>query len=423
MNKLKKQEQGAALLLSVLLIMSISLIICLGLVFLTFNSLISTRNKIKSVESYYTAEAGLEDSFLRLKNNLQFFSLNSLIVGDNLANIEISDLISGTRTVISQGNAQERIKKLSADYVVVFDEISFYYGAQAGEGGIIMGNNSRIEGNVFSNGSIVPLGGGTSEITNSVTIATNGNIIDSVNVGGDAYVYSCKDSNITGSLNYVSGGSIVNCSSGSSEDMGSDEIEAINLPIPQEQIDDWKNEALAGGILSSDYILDGAETASLGSIKITGDMLIDNNSILNITGLVYVVGNITVKNGATIQLDNSFGSISGIIISDGKVVVGNNANLQGSGQEGSFLMFLSTNNSLDISNSAIDVGNNAQGAIFYASQGLIHLRNNILIREATGYQLALDNNAIIRYESGLENVNFTSGPGGSRQFKNWREIE
>lgn len=419
MNKSKKQEQGAALLLSVILIMSISLIICLGLVFLTFNSLISTRNKIKSVESYYAAEAGLEDSFLRLENGLQFSSSNSLMVGDNLANIEISDLISGTRTIISQGNAQERIRKLSTDYVVVFDEVSFFYGAQVGEGGIIMGNNSRIEGNVFSNGSIS--GGG--EITGTVIVANDGNEIKDVTIGEDVYVYSCVNSDITGTLNYVSGGEYETCDYGTLVDMGPDEIESQDLPIPQEQIDNWKNKALAGGVLAGDYTLDGSETASLGPIKITGDMLIDNNSTLNLTGLVYVVGNITIRNGSTVSLDSNFGSISGIVISDGKIVMRSNANLQGSGQEGSFLMFLSTNNSLDGTNPAIDVGNNAQGAIFYASQGLIHLSNNILIREATGYQLALDNNAVISYESGLENVNFTSGPGGSRQFKNWREIE
>ncbi|MBU4082645.1 hypothetical protein KKB98_01710 [Patescibacteria group bacterium] len=420
--KINAQEKGGALLLSIMLILSIGLIVGSGLSFSAFNSLISARDKIKSIESYYAAESGLEDSLLRLKEGMLFPSPNSLSVENNSTVVEISDLIGGSQTITSRGNADGRIRKLSVAYLVTTDDVSFFYGAQVGEGGMIMGNNSRVEGNVFSNGSILPLGGGVSEITDTVTIAINGNQIDSVNVGGDLYTHSCQDPDITGVLHYVSGGSIVNCDYGSSEDMGPNEIEAKDLPIPQEQIDNWKNDGTAGGTLSGDYLLDGGAD-SLGPIRITGNMIIDNKSTLNVTGLIYVEGNIIVRNKATIKLDEQFGSTSGIIISNGKITVGNSANLQGSGQEGSFIMLLSTNESLDIASPAVDVSNNAQGAIFYASQGLIHLHNNILIREATAYQIALDNNAVISYETGLENVNFTSGPGGSRRAENWREVE
>ena len=417
------QERGAALILSVTLILAVGLIIGSGLTYLTLTSIASTQNRVKSIQSYYAAEAGIEDSLLRLKNNMQFFSPNTLAVGDSTANIDISEAIGGSRTIISQGNADNRIRKVMVTYIVTTDEVSFYYGVQAGHGGISMGNNSRIEGNVFSNGSILPSGGGTADITDTAIVAINGNKIDSANIGGDAYVHSCKDSNITGTLYYVSGGSVQNCTYGALVNMGPNEIEAENMPISPEQINKWKNEATTGGTISGDYILDGGETDSLGPIKIIGNMLIDNNSILNITGTIYVEGNITLQNNVLIQLDSSFSSLSGIIISDGKITIQNNADIRGSGLEGSFLMLLSTNNSLDPANPAIDVSNNAEGAIFYASDGVIHLHNNITIREATGYKLALDNNAVIAYQVGLENVNFTSGPGGSWYVENWQEIE
>ena len=76
-------------------------------------------------------------------------------------------------------------------------------------------------------------------------------------------------------------------------------------------------------------------------------------------------------------------------------------------------MFLSMDSSLNEEFAAIDVDNNAEGAIFYTVNGVIRLRNNIKIREATGHKLYLDNNAIVEYETGLENTNFSSGPGGS----------
>jgi hypothetical protein len=417
------QEKGAALLLSIILILSVSLTIGLGLSSLALNSLISAQDKIKSIKSYYTAEAGIEDSLLRLKNGLQFSSPNSLAVGNSSTTIEISDPIGGARTITSRGNTDNRIRKLSATYVITTEEVSFFFGAQAGQGGIIMGNNSRIEGNVFSNGSILPGGGGTADITDTATVALNGNKIDSVDVGGDVYVHSCKDSDVTGTLYYVSGGSIENCTYGSLVDMGPEEIESEDLPIPLEQITSWKDEAAAGEPFAGDYTLDGGETVSLGPIKITGQMLIDNNSTLNITGTIYVEGNITIKNGATLQLDSSFGSTSGVVISDGKINIRPGVSIQGSGAEGSYLMLLSANNSLDPTSPAIDIDNNAQAGIFYASNGLIVLHNNINVREATAYQLALDNLAVISYEVGLENINFISGPGGSWRVENWQEIE
>ena len=417
------QEKGAALLLSVILILSVSLIISLGLSSLGFHSLISSQNKIKSIKSYYTAEAGIEDSLLRVKNEMQFSSPNTLIIGDSSTSVEISEeLIGGSWNITCQGDTSNRFRKLTVTYVEATDKVSFYYGAQVGEGGIELGNNSQIIGNVYSNGSILSSGGGRGEVTDTAIVALNGNKIEKTDVGGDAYAYSCKNSDITGTLYYVTGGTITNCSYASLVELAN-EIEAEDLPIPPEQITDWKDEAIAGGIISGDYTLDGGETASLGPIKIIGNMLINNNSTLTMTGLIYVTGNITIQNNSTLQLDSAFGSISGIIIADGKITIGNNAFILGSGASESFLMILSTNNSVDPANPAIDVSNNAEGAIFYASNGLLRLHNNIEIKEATAYKLDLDNNAVIRYESGLENANFTSGPGGSWRVEDWQEIE
>jgi len=420
---IKKQQKGAALLLSIILILSVSLIIGLGLSFLSFNSLANVQHRIKSAQSYYAAEAGLEDSLLRLKNGLNYLDLNTLTVGDSTIDIEISGLIGGSRTIIATADTDSRIRKVSAILTINTDQVSFFYGAQAGDGGVLMGNNSRIEGNVFSNGSVVASGGGSGDITDSVTISGNGNKIDGITVGGDVYVHTCANSNITGDLNYVSGGGVQNCTYGSLVDMGPNEILPADLPIPLEKIVEWKNESINGGTITGDYILDGGETESMGPIQITGNMNLDNNSTISITGLIYVQGNLTVDNNSILELDNSYGALSGIIVVDGRIIIQNGAVLQGSGVEGSYLLLLSTNNSIDIGMPAVSVKNNAAGAIFYASNGLIHLGNNINIREATGYMLSLDNNAVVSYESGLQNANFTSGPGGSWQVENWHETE
>ncbi|MBU1177355.1 hypothetical protein KKH96_02820 [Patescibacteria group bacterium] len=413
------KERGAALLLYIILIFSIILIIGAGLTSLTLNSLNITNNKIESIKSYYTAEAGIEDSLLRLNNEMQFSTLNTLIIDNNSATTEISDLIGGSRTITSEGNADDKVRKLSVNYSITTSEISFFYGAQAGDGGITMGNNSVIEGNVFSNGNVS--GGGT--ITNTVTVANNGNGISGVEVGDNAYVYSCSDADIEGTLYYVSDGVIDNCDYGSIVDLGPEEIKPEAMPISPEQIINWKNEASSGGTFSGDYTVSGGESVSLGPIKITGNLIVNISAILNVTGLIYVEGDILINNNVVLKLDSGFGSQSGIIINDGKISVQNGAAVQGSGEDNSFLMLLSTNNSIDPGSPAINVRNNAAAAIFYASNGMINLNNNINIREATGYKLALSNNAVVSYDSGLANANFSSGPGGSWQVENWKEIE
>jgi len=45
------------------------------------------------------------------------------------------------------------------------------------------------------------------------------------------------------------------------------------------------------------------------------------------------------------------------------------------------------------------------------------------VTEATGYKLKLDNNAVITYESGLINSQFSAGPQGGWEIASWQEVE
>jgi len=115
--------------------------------------------------------------------------------------------------------------------------------------------------------------------------------------------------------------------------------------------------------------------------------------------------------------------LSGVILSDGKITASNGSEQKGSGETGSYIMLLSTNSSLDSGSPAIYVGNNAAGAIFYTTSGLIYLKNNMKAKEITGYKIQIENGAVVEYDSGLQNAQFTSGPGGSWQASDWKEIE
>lgn len=423
----KPDQKGFAALFITLLIVSVFLGIALSITLLTVGQQRIERNIAQSNKAYYLAEAGIEDAILRLSKNMKWSSPYILSSGGGTATVEISNLVGGSRTITSTGNIFNRVRKIQVVYAISIDKVSFYYGAQVGDGGMEMGNNSRVKGNVFSNGNVIGIAG-KGYIDNTIIVARNGNRIEGLKVGQDASAHTCENSEITGDLTYVSGGSVVNCTAGGFIKNQPNEISPQPLPISESQINNWKTDALSGGILTSDYLLTKA-VDFLGPIQIgtkaePKNLTIDNGARLVVRGTIYVTGTITFDNNAIIELDvNSYGPTSGIIAGDGKIITRNNAILRGSGQEGSYILILSTSSSLDPANPAILIANNAEGAIFYANSGLISLLNGMRAREVTGYKVLINNNAEVEYESGLQNSSFSGGTGGSWIVESWREIE
>ncbi len=191
------------------------------------------------------------------------------------------------------------------------------------------------------------------------------------------------------------------------------------LPISNGVIQDWKDDAALGGVIAGNYSVSG--TATLGPKKITGDLTVTNNAILIISGVLYVQGNVNLSNNCLVKLTPSYGANSGVIVADGTITVSNNCTFQGSGTVGSYVMVLS--DKIDHVNPVVNISNNSAGVIYYASDGRMNFSNNASAKEATGYGIDLSNNSTVTYESGLANINFSSGPGGSFSVESWQEVE
>lgn len=420
----KKRGFIAILIALILVVVMTAVGAMLGNVLVSRIKLFQQKNIALAV--YFSAENGLEDALIRIAKGMNCPNNYTFSLGGNAITVDVATIGSGSKTITSSASKENLVKKVQATYEISTQEVQFFYGAQIGDGGLEMGNNARIKGNVFSNGSVVaPTGVGY--IDNSVIVAQNGNRIEGLDVGDDALAHTCKDSDVVGDLTYVSGGSLNNCTAGGAVNIRPNNIDPEPLPISQAQIEIWKSEAQAGGIIANDYTANGVVSLGsrqIGTLAAPRDLTVSNGSILNITGTVYVTGNIIFDNNSIIQLDSaSYGGTSGVIIADGIIDIRNNSVLQGTGLPGSYLLVLSTNSSLDPVNPALFVKNNAQGAILYATNGLIVLNNNMKAREIAGYKVKMENGAEIEYESGLQNALFSSGIGGSWQVKNWREIE
>lgn len=244
--------------------------------------------------------------------------------------------------------------------------------------------------------------------------------LDKVSVGFDAHANTISDSKIGQDAYYQT---IVSTTVGRTSYPSSPDPGPQDMPLSEANLAQFKGEGTDGGTQNGDYTLD-ADSATLGPIKIEGNMTITNGAHLTLTGTVYVTGDILLSNNCVIDLDSGYGANGGTLLNDGKVTILNNCTLQGSGNPASYLLLLSTNPSQDSASPALDVNNNAQNAILYASQGMLKIANNANLKEAISQNLFLSPNVTVTYEAGLANINFTSGPGagfkvtaGSYQIK------
>lgn len=348
---------------------------------------------------------------------------SNVFLGNGSFTTSIANIDSRTKEITSTGyypsttSTKARVI-LRTQVEIDTDLVNFNFGVQVGSGGLIMKNNSVIEGNVYSNGPITGtsaskcaiIGDAWSASTSTISnIKTTGNMrantISSSIVQGNAYCNNISGSTVSGTTYspYPN-------------------PEQIDFPITETQINGWIADASENDPTNEDYILDGGETVELGPKKIIGNLLLNNNSTLILTGVIYVTGNITLDNGSSIQLDSAYGSRSGVVVADGAIIMGNAA-IYGA-DENSAIMLISTATGGGANNSAIEIRNNAIGAVFFAPNGLIWVNNRVLVTELVGKTIDLEENATLEYKTGLRNTNFSSGPGGGWAILKgtWQEL-
>lgn len=314
--------------------------------------------------------------------------------------------------------------KLSAEFNE--SNASFHYGIQAGSLGIDIRNNATVNGNVYVDGNVTCSSNNSSLISGDAYASGAGRIISGCKIGNDAKADYVTNSKVTRNLYY------------STSKTGSTYADAYQItqselppsqafPINQTMIDQWKGWAEAGGTTGS-VTVNGTQT--LGPKKIDGNLVVNGGATLTISGILWVTGNITIYNNSTVKLAPSYGVNSGMIFADhptdkatyGKITVENGATIQGSGNPSSYIMALTTNTKSTTADPAISVANGSTAIVYYATTGMVEVKNTAHLKAITGGGLYLWNNAIVDYDSGLADANFSAGPGGSWQIKEWQII-
>lgn len=251
------------------------------------------------------------------------------------------------------------------------------------------------------------------------------------NVRGNAYSRTIESTTIDGEAHYQNligqvraNNGTVTCAEGNTGpdcfDNAVDQPPA-SFPISDAQIAQMEAQAEGGGTTNCTptcIILDGA---SIGPQRYNGDVLLDNGAEVELTGTVWVNGNLTIDNNSLLRLSDAYGTGSGTIIADyvadqtlkGKILLQNNGNIVGNSTPDTYVMAISMHRDQIFSAATVNVLNNLSAAVIYTPYGIVEISNNAALKEVTAQKLILRENTSVTYESGLANVKFTSGPGGS----------
>lgn len=286
-------------------------------------------------------------------------------------------------------------------------------------------NDATVGGNVFAH------------TISGVTVGkdASGYTINSATVSGNAWAHDITNSTITknATSTNITGSSVGQnlwCQTYNSTTVGSTrycpyavttpaDLGPRDMPISDAVMDSWKDNAAAGGppfvgnkIINSD--------TSLGPIQINGNLTVNNGKKLTLTGTVYVTGTVTFNNNSKLYLDSSYGSNSGVLLSDDVITINQGAAFSGAGA-GSYALLATTKN--DILNTAIEIDNGSNTALFYAPYGIIEIKNVAVLKELCAWKIHAKQNVTINYDTGVSDINFSSGPtGGWSELKGYWQI-
>lgn len=424
-STLRRGTGGQVMMLIVILALFVSLTLVTGMGVTIVRQAQGAREMVISKDAYFLADSLSEDILYRFKRGKSVASTETLTLAGNTATATI--LTSGAiREVYITGTKNADVRRIY-NKLSQASGTSFFYGVQVGAGGLQMSNSSSIAGNVYSNG---PVTGSGNLIQGTVTSASAAGLITSVHATGTAYAHTIQSSTIDGDAYYqvISGTTV-----GGTAHPGSADQATTTLPIADSTVSSWESAAAAGGVISSPCPYTISSNVTIGRTEIACDVSISGSATVTLTGPIWITGNLSISNSATIQVDPSLGSDSVAIIADNpsdhlassEITISNSTTFLGSGTPGSYVLLLSQNNAAEQGKSdpAITISNSAHGSvILYAGHGNIQISNSVMMREVTAYKISTSNSATIIYQTGLQNLLFNSGPGGSYAINRWLEV-
>ncbi|MEK7133668.1 MAG: hypothetical protein AAB804_01195 [Patescibacteria group bacterium] len=395
-----------------------------------------------SKQSYFTAEAGGEDAYYRIRYNVPASFPLTLSLGGATTTVTVETIDLSNKEIVSEGNARNHIRTV-VKHITVADGFDFEFALQTGLGGISLNNNAMVNGNVYANGPVISSNTSANAynwVHGSVVSSGPSGYVNQVHATGTVYSHTIQNATIDRDAYYKTfSGATSSVTVAGVKYPDSADQPPLPLPVSDTLVSQWESDAVLGGTVTC---TGGTYTISasviIGPKKIPCDLSISgNNTIVTLRGAVWVTGNITIDGtggaGVQMKVDDSIGNKSVPVIADkpgynddsALITIAGNANFYGStGNTDSYVILISQNNSAENGGDdlAMNVVNGATGNLLtYAAHGQIKLQNNVNLREVTAYKISLFNNAVVNYSIGLAQTLFTSGAGGSWKVSKWKE--
>lgn len=391
------------------------------------------RSSVAMSQALALAEGALDDAAYQLNQDPSYSGQTNTPLGNGTFTITISAIDPQTKQITATGYIPDNqnpiaIKIIKANVGINNSTIAFHYGIQSGQGGFTLENTSSVTGNIFSSGSVI--GSSQNYIYGDVISAGPNGLVYGIHATSSVYAHTIGNASrqtIVDKNAYYATTKTNTTVAGTAYPNSADQA-TTSLPISDAQIGAWESEAAAGGTAvctNGSYNITSG-TANLGPIKIPCDLYISGSSVVTVHGHIWAAGNITIQNSAVVKMASELGNQNVAIIADNPsnqltsstIRVQNTATFQNSGTAGSFVFLISQNRSAEMGGGeeAIELTNSASALIAYAAHGLIPLANSVSLKEVTAYQINLKNSANVKYDTGLSNTLFESGPGGSWNF-------
>lgn len=169
-NKRKiKRNGGAAMLISIVFFLFISLAIISGLVAPSVREFKNANINLNSKKSFFLAESGTEDAFYRILESKTIGASEVITLDSNSVTTTITTLGNGNKQIASVGDVSTYERQLGLTLSTSVG-VSFNYGVQVGQGGINLTGSGTVNGNVYANG---PITGDSSAIITGTAISAN----------------------------------------------------------------------------------------------------------------------------------------------------------------------------------------------------------------------------------------------------------
>lgn len=438
----KPHTRGAALLIFIILFLVASAALVYGVGRGAYQDIVWYRTLESSKETFFAAEAAAEDAIYRHRSSESYSNTESFTIGD--AAVAVSRTFSVDRFTFDITAEAFNTYRNTHLELVLGDGASFSFGLQSDTGGIRMENSSGVIGNIYSNGTVVGTGGGSGNlVTGSIISAGPGGFIDGVHATGSVWAHTINDSWVEGDAHYYATSTLTASVVDGTKYPGSPDQATSALPVSDSVIDDWKDTAEAGGIISSSdprcaggtWVIDSSTTTN--ATKIECNVYVDKSGTTwTLQGPIWIEGDLTTKSGPTIEIDNSIPDLEGksiqIIVdnesnrsSSSRVVLQNSAIFNGYG-DGSYILLLSQNTDEETGGPEAAITSNQSAAgdvLLYAGHGEILIEQSGQFVGVAALLIRLRNSAQIIYETGAVSLEFPSGPGGGYIIGRWDEVK